>query len=109
MASASNVISVTCDCGKRLKAPASAAGKRARCPACGNVHVLPEPQDPVDRVPQPAARATAAAAPAKAPAMDPFESGASQAPAEDEDPFGVMYELANQENAAPAQNLAYCP
>src|SRR5688572_24826150 len=30
-------ITVTCACGKRLKAPASAVGKKAKCPKCGNV------------------------------------------------------------------------
>jgi hypothetical protein len=76
------------------------------------VHVLPEPQDSVDRIPQPVVRATAAppAARASPPPVDPFESDTSETPPEDEDPFGAMYELANQESAAPAQsNLVYCP
>src|SRR5688500_6186176 len=30
-------ITVTCACGKRQKAPASAVGKKAKCPKCGNV------------------------------------------------------------------------
>jgi hypothetical protein len=93
MASTSSVISVTCDCGKRLKAPAAAAGKRARCPACGNEHVLP--------------------APASAPPADPFdESGPSNAAPQhdDHDPFGALDELANQENAPAAQSGAvHCP
>ena len=33
-------IVVVCKCGKKLKAPAAAAGKKARCPACANTLVL---------------------------------------------------------------------
>ena len=36
-------ISVRCpSCGKKLKAPDSAAGKRAKCPQCGNAIKVPE-------------------------------------------------------------------
>ncbi|MAE60445.1 MAG: hypothetical protein CMJ49_03710 [Planctomycetaceae bacterium] len=34
-------ISVQCSCGKQLRAPDSAAGKKAKCPACGLVAALP--------------------------------------------------------------------
>jgi RsiW-degrading membrane proteinase PrsW (M82 family) len=34
-------ISVTCACGKKLKAPDSAAGKRSKCPACGQPVTVP--------------------------------------------------------------------
>ena len=34
-------ISVLCTCGKTLKAPASAVGKRAKCPTCGTVLTVP--------------------------------------------------------------------
>ena len=37
-------ISVKCrSCGKKLKAPDSAAGKRAKCPGCGKAVKIPEP------------------------------------------------------------------
>ena len=36
-------IEVHCNCGKKLRAPDSAAGRRARCPACGSVMTLPSP------------------------------------------------------------------
>lgn len=36
-------ITVECKCGKRLKAPVSAAGKKAKCPGCGNVLVIEAP------------------------------------------------------------------
>ncbi len=51
---ASSTITVHCECGKRLKAPASAAGRKAKCPACGKVMLLsapppPEPEPEVDQ------------------------------------------------------------
>jgi len=36
-------IVVTCRCGRRLSAPASAAGRQARCPACGEILSIPAP------------------------------------------------------------------
>src|SRR5262245_11096642 len=38
-------ISVQCACGKKLKAPASAVGKKAKCPACGNVLTIEAPAE----------------------------------------------------------------
>lgn len=43
------MIRFTCPCGKKLKAPASAAGKVVTCPGCGRplpVPASPEPADP---------------------------------------------------------------
>jgi len=42
-----STISVQCSCGKKLKAPASAVGKKAKCPKCGNVLTIAAPP-PVD-------------------------------------------------------------
>lgn len=36
------MITVTCKCGKRLTAPDSAAGRRAKCPACGAGLMIPD-------------------------------------------------------------------
>jgi predicted RNA-binding Zn-ribbon protein involved in translation (DUF1610 family) len=36
-------IQLTCSCGKRLRVPDNAAGKRAKCPACGKVGIVPSP------------------------------------------------------------------
>jgi hypothetical protein len=36
-------IVVTCQCGQKLSAPDSAAGKKARCPKCGAVLAIPVP------------------------------------------------------------------
>ncbi|MEA2709900.1 MAG: hypothetical protein QOF78_2501 [Phycisphaerales bacterium] len=41
--STTNTISVQCPCGKRLKAPASAVGRKAKCPKCGNVLTVAAP------------------------------------------------------------------
>ena len=38
-------IAFRCECGKRLKVPASAAGRRAKCPQCQAVFTIPSPQD----------------------------------------------------------------
>jgi RsiW-degrading membrane proteinase PrsW (M82 family) len=35
-----------CACGKKLKAPDTAAGKRARCPACQQINTIPTPPAP---------------------------------------------------------------
>jgi chemotaxis protein histidine kinase CheA len=44
----SSTISVMCSCGKKLKAPASAVGKKAKCPKCGNVLTVAPPPPPPD-------------------------------------------------------------
>jgi DNA-directed RNA polymerase subunit RPC12/RpoP len=46
MAQTADTISVHCACGKKLKAPATAAGRKAKCPACGNVLVIEAPPPP---------------------------------------------------------------
>ena len=40
-----NVISMVCACGKTLKAPATAVGKKARCRSCGNTFVVTPPEE----------------------------------------------------------------
>lgn len=34
-------VTITCSCGKLLKVPVAAAGKKAKCPGCGNIFVVP--------------------------------------------------------------------
>ena len=109
-----NVISVVCDCGKRLKGPASAAGRMARCPACGATILLSPGGISTNAIPSPSqqtARSTAAPAMAVArtksarPAPPP-----APVPAHEDDGLGAMYELAQQANAAPADaNVVCCP
>src|SRR5436309_9190344 len=73
-------LTVQCSCGKKLKAPASAVGKRAKCPGCGNVLTIPAvaPVAAKQAVPvgaaQPAA-VGAAAKPAAAPKRKPAAIG----------------------------------
>jgi hypothetical protein len=40
-------IEIKCQCGKVLKAPDSMAGKRAKCPACGTVLVVPAAEEEI--------------------------------------------------------------
>ncbi len=66
-----------CKCGAKLKVPVSAAGRKARCPKCENIFVIPAPKikKPVE----------------VEPIKDPFEDGT----------FGLE-ELAAMERSAPA-------
>jgi hypothetical protein len=45
-AAATTTISVQCPCGKKLKAPATAVGRKAKCPKCGNVMTVTAPAAP---------------------------------------------------------------
>jgi len=42
----SPTITVECTCGKRLKAPATAIGRKAKCPKCGNILIVEAPPPP---------------------------------------------------------------
>jgi ribosomal protein L40E len=46
MAATGDHISVLCGCGKKLKAPATAVGRKAKCPSCGNVLTIEAPPPP---------------------------------------------------------------
>lgn len=41
-------IQVICSCGKKLNAPDTLAGKRAKCPACQNQILIPEPLEVIE-------------------------------------------------------------
>ncbi len=64
-------IPVTCSCGKKLNAPDTLAGKRAKCPACQSLVLIPEPleviEDGVDFIEELPQKPAAAKAPVKAP------------------------------------------
>ncbi len=46
-------ISFACDCGKQLKVADAHAGKRAKCPACGNPVTVPAaPPPPAETAPE---------------------------------------------------------
>lgn len=66
-----SLIQLSCSkCGKRLSAPASFAGKQARCPACKNVMVVPH-IDPSDAVSSPGHDAHTSPAPRKSTTATP--------------------------------------
>ena len=44
-------IAVVCSCGARLKAPDATAGKRVKCPKCGNPIAVPAPEFEYEEVP----------------------------------------------------------
>src|SRR5437867_2133715 len=94
-------LTVQCSCGKRLKAPASAVGKRAKCPACGNVLTIsaaaPSPAAPSQA--KPAARKPAAIGPAP---VAPPPAAADQGVGLDHDDLDGLYALAASEQAAAA-------
>lgn len=104
-----NQISVACACGKRLNAPASAAGKRARCPACKEVVVLPAAAVAIAEVDTwPASLNTPSPAKAAAVAVPQPVGIASD---DDEDRLGALYDMADAEAHAPipASNSVHCP
>jgi hypothetical protein len=46
------MIPIQCEsCGKHMKAPREAAGKAAKCPACGHSVYIPTPPEEVDELP----------------------------------------------------------
>ena len=62
-------ITVTCQCGKTLKAKDESAGKRAKCPGCGAILTIQADADTFDLAPEtiPTAQTAAPAAPLAAP------------------------------------------
>ena len=48
--SASDLTKIKCECGVSLKVPKSAVGKKAKCPKCSKVFVIPEPPSKEDSV-----------------------------------------------------------
>ncbi len=44
-------IRIKCSCGKVLRAPDDAAGKKAKCPGCGKVIAIPASEEPVPEEP----------------------------------------------------------
>jgi hypothetical protein len=95
MVSGEQSIVVVCACGKKLKAPAGSAGKKARCPACGNILLLTT--SAAGGTPS---VVTTARSVAKPPATNPA----------DDDGLSAMYDLAEQAQAASAvADVARCP
>ncbi len=65
----SHLIEVLCSCGTKLNMPAAAVGRRARCPKCKEVFMVPEP---------------------------PADNGAEGADLESEEQFSLVEELAEE-------------
>jgi hypothetical protein len=110
--SAADTIQVHCACGKKLKAPASAAGKKGKCPCCGATIVLaaagtngPAGETFGTEAPALPRSATASgASPRTRPA-----AAAPQPPADD-DLTSAMYDLAREADTAPqVDNSPRCP
>lgn len=74
-------ISISCPCGSKLKVPATAIGKKGKCPKCGDVFVIAAPPPPVPKK--------------KKPESDIYSI------AEDDNGGGLLDELARMEKSAP--------
>ena len=109
-----NIIHVMCPCGKKLKAPATAAGKKARCPACGNTLVIAPGEGLADApaMPPPIARSKPPAA-TPPPMPKPAQSAppAIGIPEEEQDnSLDAMYTLAEQARTVPEPTaVGSCP
>lgn len=106
-------IRITCNCGKSFKAPATAVGKRARCPACSAMMTITadapmrSSRVAASAAPSAARRASTAAAQSRPPARPQLQPAIPTAPPAD--PFDALDELARQEEAAvPIQDIARC-
>lgn len=100
MAVESSRLVVTCGCGARLRAPAEAAGRRVRCPKCGEKLPVPAAASaPAAALPSAVATAPAAAPPAAASSAD---DDAWLLKLQDGDAVGVARAAPPAEKSAPA-------
>ena len=78
-------ISVTCTCGRKLNAPDTLAGKRAKCPACQGQILVPEPleviEDDVEFIEELPQKSAVTKAPAKAAPPSPRQPAQHKPPA----------------------------
>jgi hypothetical protein len=100
-----NSIVVSCACGKKLKAPASAAGKKARCPGCGATLILESNAAVPPAAPMRASAPAVARQPAASarPSTTRIASPAMVPAGRDDDGDGLdaLNELAEQARSAP--------
>lgn len=96
-------IAFDCTCGKTLRVPDEAAGKRAKCPACGIVGLVPEPEpefEIVDEPPRPG-RARHEEAPSVLPEVPKPKPKPKPTEDEDEDAGdGATYGLADNDGGS---------
>jgi hypothetical protein len=113
-------IHVQCKCGKKLKAPATSAGKRAKCPACGQAVLLTAgPARPAataqsvgpGRPAAPGGRAASTPKPAAArPSAPKPARPAPPSPPPEDDGLDALYDLAAQgDQAASSQAVDDTP
>ena len=104
-----DTVTVLCTCGKKLKAPASAVGRKARCKACGSTLTITAPPPPVPGAvpPIPPARKGVPPIPTPAQAAAAAKSARPAAkkptPVEehhDDDGLSALYDLAKVEKSA---------
>ncbi len=70
-ASTAEVMTTTCPCGKRMRVPASALGRKARCPACAGVFVVGKASEAVQPArPKPAPQPVAPPPPPEPPEQE---------------------------------------
>lgn len=100
-----NTIKITCSCGKSFRAPASAAGKRTRCPACGGtLAITPAGAGMSGRSTVPVATTAVRRTGAVGAPVRPAAAAVATA-----DPLDALEELARQEEAAtPIQDTPRC-
>ena len=98
-------IAFNCTCGKTLRVPDTSAGKRAKCPACGAIGLVPEPEPEFEVVDEPPVRARHAEAPSALPELPNPKPKPKPKPSEGEDEEesdgnGATYGLADNDGGS---------
>jgi hypothetical protein len=107
-ASTAEVIIATCPCGKRMRVPASAVGRKARCPACAGVFIVGTASEPVQPVrPRPATRPVAPPPPPPPPEQEEQPDDGTYGWSESTD--SLLSEAEAQPAAAAGPSIKLCP
>ncbi len=111
-AATQDTMKVSCPCGKHIRVPANATGRKARCPACGGIFVIGQtPASPaVVAQPKPAVK------PAPKPASTPPPPQLEEYREEDDGTYGwadgggsLLAEAEQQPAAAAGATYKLCP
>lgn len=111
-AATQDTMKVSCPCGKHIRVPANATGRKARCPACGGIFVIGQtPASPtVAAQPEPAVK------PAPKPASTPPPPRLEEHREEDDGTYGwadgggsLLAEAEQQPAAAAGATYKLCP
>lgn len=92
-------ITVVCTCGRKLKAPASAVGRKARCKGCGAVMTI-QAEDVMTTEPVAARTSTMTASTPRTATRPAAKKPAPPPPPADDDPLSALYDLAQEEKNA---------